>query len=118
MLLNRTSKCVRIPCRTHQTRLYSLNASWRDVIDSKNHDVNALVYSSYPASNPEDALGPLSDVSVAIKDNICTAGMPTTCSSRMLKQFKSPFDATVVRLLTEAKASIVGKANCDEFGMG
>ncbi|KAI0295402.1 amidase signature domain-containing protein [Multifurca ochricompacta] len=57
-------------------------------------------------------------MTVAVKDNICTKDMPTTCSSAMLRNFKSPFDATVVRLLNNSGATIVGKANCDEFGMG
>ncbi|KAI0272757.1 amidase signature enzyme [Gloeopeniophorella convolvens] len=57
-------------------------------------------------------------MTIGIKDNICTADMPTTCSSNMLPGYMSPFDATVVRLLSESGATIVGKTNCDEFGMG
>lgn len=61
---------------------------------------------------------PLRGISVAVKDNICTAELPTTCSSKMLDQFQSPFDATVVELLRNAGTQIIGKTNCDEFGMG
>ncbi|KAI0367579.1 amidase signature enzyme [Pilatotrama ljubarskyi] len=57
-------------------------------------------------------------MTVAVKDNICTKSLPTTCSSRMLENFVSPFDATVVSLLSDGGAEVIGKANCDEFGMG
>ncbi|KAK7039171.1 Trimeric GatFAB AmidoTransferase(AdT) complex subunit [Paramarasmius palmivorus] len=62
--------------------------------------------------------GPLMFLTAAIKDNICTSDMPTTCSSAILRDFRSPFDATVVKLLKEADAEVIGKTNCDEFGMG
>lgn len=67
---------------------------------------------------PQDISLPLAGVSMSVKDNICTRDMPTTCSSKMLDQFRSPFDATVVELLRSAGARLVGKTNCDEFGMG
>ncbi len=61
---------------------------------------------------------PLDGLLVALKDNICTKRFPTTCASGMLKDYVSPFDATVVQLLEGAGAVLAGKTNMDEFGMG
>ena len=57
-------------------------------------------------------------VPVAIKDNICTQGMKTTCASQILSNFVSPYNATVVRKLLDQGAIIIGKTNLDEFAMG
>lgn len=62
--------------------------------------------------------GPLAGVPVAIKDNLCTRGVPTTCSSRILEGWVPPYDATVVSRLADAGAVMVGKTNLDEFAMG
>ncbi len=62
--------------------------------------------------------GPLAGVPVALKDNLCTRGVPTTCSSRILQGWLPPYDATVVTRLAAAGAVAVGKTNLDEFAMG
>ncbi len=62
--------------------------------------------------------GPLAGVPVALKDLLCTRGVPTTCSSRILEGWLPPYDATVVSRLSAAGAVIIGKTNMDEFAMG
>jgi aspartyl-tRNA(Asn)/glutamyl-tRNA(Gln) amidotransferase subunit A len=61
---------------------------------------------------------PLVGVPVALKDNLCTRGVRTTASSRILETFVPPFSATVVERLEAAGAVVIGKTNCDEFAMG
>jgi len=62
--------------------------------------------------------GPLAGVPIALKDNMCTRGIPTTCSSKILDGWRPPYDATVVTKLREAGAIVIGKTNLDEFAMG
>jgi aspartyl-tRNA(Asn)/glutamyl-tRNA(Gln) amidotransferase subunit A len=62
--------------------------------------------------------GPLAGVPVALKDNLCTTAIPTTCSSKILEGWRPPYDATVVTRLRAAGAIAIGKTNLDEFAMG
>lgn len=65
-----------------------------------------------------EAVGELAGVPIAIKDNMCTTFGTTTCASKILENFRSPYNATVVEKLLAADAVIVGKTNMDEFAMG
>jgi aspartyl-tRNA(Asn)/glutamyl-tRNA(Gln) amidotransferase subunit A len=65
-----------------------------------------------------DDPGPLAGVPLALKDNLCTRGVPTTCSSRILEDWRPPYDATVVERVASAGAVAIGKTNLDEFAMG
>ena len=65
-----------------------------------------------------DDPGPLAGVPVALKDNLCTRGVPTTCASRILEAWRPPYTATAVKRIVDRGAVVIGKTNLDEFAMG
>ena len=95
----------------HDGEIHAFNLVTRDAARAQAAVVDQLVGSG---KDP----GLLAGVPVALKDNLCTRGVPTTCSSRILDGWRPPYDATVVTRLVEAGAVMVGKTNMDEFAMG
>ncbi|GAC1685224.1 MAG: Asp-tRNA(Asn)/Glu-tRNA(Gln) amidotransferase subunit GatA [Gemmatimonadaceae bacterium] len=90
-------------------------------VDAGPGGLNALLWSDPDEALAESARAPggvLAGVPVGVKDNIATLTLPTSCGSRILEGYVSPFEATAVTRLRAAGAVVIGKANCDEFAMG
>ena len=85
-------------------------------IDKVEKEVNSFV--SLQLIDDGTLTGPLAGVPVAIKDNMCTEGVTTTCSSKILSNFVPTFSAEAVLNLEKAGAVVIGKTNMDEFAMG
>ena len=82
-------------------------------LEALNEKLNALIY-----FNKENISKKSDAPRVAVKDNICVKGEPTTCASNILKDFKPPYDATVIKKLKKAGFLLIGKTNMDEFAFG
>lgn len=100
-----------------------ITKSYIDRINEKEKDVKAFVTLTdkealEKAENVDRSVGKFAGIPIGIKDNICTKGVRTTCSSRMLENFVSPYDATVVNKLDKENIISLGKLNLDEFAMG
>ncbi len=93
-----------------------------DARESELHACNTVLADSARADaariDAEGSNGPLAGVPVALKDNMCTRGIPTTCSSKILEGWRPPYDATVVERLRAGGAIVIAKTNLDEFAMG
>lgn len=87
-------------------------------IAETNGELNAFLYQADSASLTAETTGDLSDLALAIKDNIAVSDWPTTAASKVLEGYISPYDATVIRRLKKAGALLLGKTNLDEFAMG
>lgn len=103
--------------------------SYLEQINIKEPDIQAYITITADAARQQAALvdqlraagqelSPLAGIPAAIKDNICTKGIPTTCASKMLEHFVPPYDATVMEKLAAQHVVVLGKLNMDEFAMG
>lgn len=111
------SKLAYLPKRYNTVEAQPRDAPLGESIRNSNAFVNILAGLEAPITQVTRK-DKLKGWQFAVKDNICTADLPTTCASAMLQQFQSPFDATVVENLKSSGATVVGKTNMDEFGMG
>lgn len=103
--------------KNKEITIEEITKAYADRINEKETEVNAFVSTRLDEAIAESK-NPESGIPIGIKDNICTKGIKTTCSSKMLENFVSPYDATVITKIKEKNIPILGKLNMDEFAMG
>ena len=125
-----TALALAAKIKAGECSVLELATATQETIKEKNGAINAFItlatdaYTEKKATEVQEkvangeTLSPLAGVPIAIKDNICTLGMKTTCASKMLENFTPPYSATVVKRLEDAGLLLAGKTNMDEFAMG
>lgn len=103
--------------KNKEITIEEITKAYADRINEKEPKVNAFVSTRLDEAIAESK-NPEAGIPIGIKDNICTKGIKTTCSSKMLENFVSPYDATVITKIKEKNMPILGKLNMDEFAMG
>lgn len=103
--------------KNKEITIEEITKAYADRINEKESEVNAFVSTRLDEAIAESK-NPEAGIPIGIKDNICTKGIKTTCSSKMLENFVSPYDATVITKIKEKNMPILGKLNMDEFAMG
>ena len=127
-MINASLSALRSALDDKQISSVELAGLFLDRIEARNPTLNAFITidreGALAAASAADAriargeVGPLTGIPLAHKDVFCTEGVLTTCGSKMLSNFVSPYDAHVVSLLKNAGAVSLGKTNMDEFAMG
>ncbi len=99
-------------------RIEKLDSSLESYITVCGEEALKRAQSVQDKINRGESVSPLAGIPMALKDNICTMGIKTTCASKMLENFVPPYDATVVKKLYDSDTILLGKLNMDEFAMG
>lgn len=103
--------------KNKEITIEEITKAYADRINEKEPEVNAFISTRLDEAIAESKNSE-AGIPIGIKDNICTKGIKTTCSSKMLENFVSPYDATVITKIKEKNMPILGKLNMDEFAMG